>query len=127
MCSFIWGQGVSHGSQMAVSSVTTISLMQCDTSLLHRVDCGLWNVGLLLFNGCAKLLDIGSNWNTLSHTPIQSIVLTRVKTLTLSMPIARSLKTCDICGIMLCNKTAHFRVAFYCDQPKAHLCANHTI
>ncbi|KAL0165073.1 hypothetical protein M9458_040826, partial [Cirrhinus mrigala] len=28
----------------------------------HRVDqivdCGLWNVGPLLFNGCAKLLDI---------------------------------------------------------------------
>ncbi len=24
---------------------------------------GLWNVGPLLFNGCAKLLDIGRNWN----------------------------------------------------------------
>ena len=30
-----------------------------------------------------------------------------------SMPIARSL---DICGIVLCDKTAHFRVAFYCPQ-----------
>ncbi len=30
-----------------------------------------------------------------------------------SMPIAHSLKTCDICGIVLCDKTAHFRVAFY--------------
>ncbi len=30
-----------------------------------------------------------------------------------SMPIARSLKTCDICGIVLCDKTAHFSVAFY--------------
>ncbi len=29
------------------------------------------------------------------------------------MPIARSLKTCDICGIVLCDKMAHFRVAFY--------------
>ncbi len=44
-----------------------------------------------------------------------------------SMPIARSLKTCDICGIVLCDKTANFRVAFYCDQPKAHLCNNHTV
>ncbi len=44
-----------------------------------------------------------------------------------SMPIARSLKTCDICGIVLCDKTAHFRVAFYYDQPKAHLCNNHTV
>ncbi len=63
--------------------------MQCNTSLSRRVDCGLWNVGPLLFSGCAKLLDIDSNWNTVLHTPIQSIVLTRVKTLTLSMPIAR--------------------------------------
>ncbi len=31
-----------------------------------------------------------------------------------SMPIARSLKTCNICGIVLCEKIAHFRVAFYC-------------
>ncbi len=44
-----------------------------------------------------------------------------------SMPIARSLKTCDICGIVLCDKTAHFRVAFFCGQPKAHLCNNHAV
>ncbi len=97
------------------------------THLFCIVDCGLWNVDPLLFNGCAKLLDIGSKWNTLSHTPIQSIVHTRVKTLTLSMPIACSLKTCNICGIVLCNRTAHFRVAFYCDQARAHLCTNHTV
>ncbi len=51
--------------------------MQCNTSPSHRVDqvvdYGLWNVGQLLFNVCAKLLDIGRNWNTLSYTPIQSI------------------------------------------------------
>jgi hypothetical protein len=28
-------------------------------------------------------------------------------------PIAHSLKTSDICGILLCDKTAHFKVAFY--------------
>ncbi len=44
-----------------------------------------------------------------------------------SMPIARSLKTYDICGIVLCDKTAHFRVAFYCGQPKTHLCNNHAL
>ncbi len=47
------------------------------TSPSHRVDqvveCGLWSVGPLLFNGCAKLLDIGRNWNTMLYTPIQSI------------------------------------------------------
>ncbi len=44
-----------------------------------------------------------------------------------SMPIARSLKTCDICDIVLCDKTAHFRVAFYYGQPKEHLCNNHSV
>ncbi len=43
-----------------------------------------------------------------------------------SMPIARSLKTCNICGIELCDKT-HYSVAFYCVQPKAHLCNNHAV
>ncbi len=49
--------------KQSVSGVTTICLTQCNTSPSHRVDqvvdCGLWNVGPLLFNGCAKLLDIG--------------------------------------------------------------------
>ncbi len=61
----------------SVSGVITICLMQCNTSPSHRVDqvvdCGLWNVGPFLFNGCAKLLDIGRNWNMLLYTPIQSI------------------------------------------------------
>ncbi len=39
------------------------------------------------------------------------------------MPIACSFKTCNICGIVLCDKTAHFRVAFYCGQPIRHTCA----
>ncbi len=26
-----------------------------------------------------------------------------------------------------CDKTAHFRVAFYCGQSKAHLCNNHAV
>uniref|UniRef100_A0AAZ3NWV6 Deacetylase sirtuin-type domain-containing protein n=1 Tax=Oncorhynchus tshawytscha TaxID=74940 RepID=A0AAZ3NWV6_ONCTS len=47
--------------------------MHSDTSPSPRVDCSLWNVVPLLFNGCAKLLDIGGNWNTLSYTSIQRI------------------------------------------------------
>ncbi len=31
--------------------------------------------------------------------------------LVVSMPTLCSLKTCNICGIVLCDKTAHFRVA----------------
>ena len=42
-----------------------------------------------------------------------------------SIPIARSLK--NICGIVLCDKTAHFRVAFYCPQHKVHLCNDHAV
>ena len=66
------------GSQnQSVSGVTTICLTQRGTSPSHRVDqavdCDLWNVVPLLFNGCAKLLDIGRNWNTLSYTSILSI------------------------------------------------------
>ena len=44
-----------------------------------------------------------------------------------SMPIARSLKTWDICGIMLCDITAHFRLTFYCPQHKVHLCNGHAV
>ncbi len=75
MCSFT----VLGGSEnLSVSGVTTICLTQCNTSHLHRVDqvvdCVLLNVGPLLFNGCAKLLDIGRNWNTLSYTPIPNML-----------------------------------------------------
>ncbi len=77
MCSFTVLGGPVGSENQSVYGVTTICLMQFNTSLLHRVDqvvdCGLWNVSPLLFNGCAKLLDIGRNWNTLSYTPIQRI------------------------------------------------------
>ncbi len=36
-------------------------------------------------------------------------------------------QNCDICGIVLCDKNSNFRVAFYCGQPKAHLCNNHAV
>ncbi len=68
ICSFT----VLGGSEnQSVSGMTTICLTQCNTFPLHRVDqvvdFGLLNVGPLLFNGCAKLLDIGRNWNMLSY------------------------------------------------------------
>lgn len=51
---------------------TTIYLIQWGKQHItvgQSFDCGLWNVGRLLFSGCAKLPDIGRNWNTL----IQSV------------------------------------------------------
>ncbi len=76
MCSFtVLGGGGSENQ--SVFGVTTICLTQCNTSPSHRVDqivdCSLWKVGPLLFNGCVKLLDIGRDWNMLSYTQIQSI------------------------------------------------------
>ncbi len=72
------GGGDPGGSEnQSVSGVTIICLTQYNTPPSHRVDqvvdCGLCNVGPLLFNGCVKVLDIGRNWNTLSYTLIQSI------------------------------------------------------
>ncbi len=55
----------------------------------------------------------------------QAIALVNISAV--SMPITRSLKTCITCVIVLCDKTAHFSVAFYCGQPKAHLCNNHAV
>ncbi len=77
-CAVLLYRGGPGGSEnQSVSGVIPICLTQCNTSPSHRVDqvvdSSLWNVGPLLFNGCAKLLDIGRNWNTLSYTPIQSI------------------------------------------------------
>ena len=47
---------------------------------------------------------------------------------TVSIPIARSLKTCNIINnIVLCDKTAHFRVAIYRGQTKPHLGNNHAV
>ncbi len=79
MCIFtVWAGragGWTGSENQSVSGVITICLMQFNTSTSHIVDqvvdCGLWNMRAL--NGCAKLLDIGRNWNTLSYTPIQSI------------------------------------------------------
>ncbi len=77
MCSLIVLRGPGGSENQSVSGVTTVCLTQCNTSPSHRVDqvvdCGLWNVGPLLFNGCAKLLYIGRNWKTLSYMPIQRI------------------------------------------------------
>ena len=36
-------------------------------------------------------------------------------------------KNRDICGIVLCDKTAHFRVAFYFPQHKVHLSNDHSV
>lgn len=48
--------------------------LMTDICLRHRVDqavdCGLLNVGPLLFDGGVKLLEVGRNWNNLMNTPV---------------------------------------------------------
>ena len=50
-----------------------------------------------------------------------------LNSLATALPIACSLKTLNICGTVLCDKTAHFRVAFYWSQHKVHLCNDHAV
>ena len=58
---------------------------------------------------------------------LKSLATALVDIPAVSMPIARSLKTWDICGIVLSDKTAHCRVVFYCPQHKVHLCNDHAV
>ncbi len=64
-----------------VSVVTTICLTQCNASPSHRVDqvvdCGLWNVGTLLFNGCAKL-QAKLHWQELEHAVVYTDIRCRI-------------------------------------------------
>ncbi len=115
-CNFTLLGGSGGFKKQSVSGVTTICLMQCNTS--HRVDqvvdCGLWNVGPLLFNGCAKLLDIGRNWNTLSYMPIHNIP----NMLNGSMLSMQELGCFQLPGIVyrsLKHRTVHYHAATWGD------------
>jgi hypothetical protein len=66
-------------------------------------------------------------WLMVDKWRLNSLATALVDIPAVSMPIVWSLKTWDICGIRLCDKTAHFRVAFYCPQHKLHLCNDHAV
>jgi hypothetical protein len=62
-----------------------------------------------------------------SEINIKLLVTALVYIPIVSMPIALP-STWDICGgIVLCDKTAHFKVAFYCPQHKVHLGNEHAV
>ena len=68
-------------------------------------------------NHCSKSTEAALTFNYLATALVDIPAV--------SMEIARSFKMYDICRIVLCDKTAHFRVAFYCAQYKMHLCNDH--
>jgi hypothetical protein len=55
--------------------------------------------------------------------PLNSLATALVEIPAVSMPITGSL----ISGIVVCDKTAHFKVTFYCPQHKTHLCNDHAV
>ncbi len=68
----------------------------------------LWGRSDVLPNSQKRLC----RWLMVEKWTFNSWTTALVDILAVSMPIACSLKTYDICGIVLCDKTAHFRVAF---------------
>ena len=55
---------------------------------------------------------------------VEKLTLNSLATALVDMPIARSLKSSVA---LCCDKTAHFRVAFYCPKHKMHLCNDHAV
>jgi hypothetical protein len=66
-------------------------------------------------------------WLMVDKLTFNSLTTVLVDIPAVSMPIARSLQIWDICGTVLCDKTAHFRMAFYCPHHKVHLCNDHAV
>ncbi len=134
---------------MQMSFPETVFESFCRNYLVMQTDCcsscpGGWSQTILAWRSWAGVVTRGLRlWGRLDVRPnslkrlwrrlmlekltCNSRATALVDIPTVSMPIARSLKTCDICGIVLCDKTAYFRVAFYCGQPEARLCNNHAV
>ena len=96
LCSYV---SLGGSENQSVSAVTTICLTPPSNRVDQVVDCGLWNVGPLLFNGCAKLLDIGRNWNMLLYT-YRICVLSRTS------------KTCSM-SVMSAEYAGHARTGMF--------------
>ena len=92
--------------------------------LMWRSWAGVVTHGLQLWG---RLDVVPNSQTTLEAAYGNSLATALVDIPAVSMPIAHSLKAWDICGIVLGDKTAHFRVAFYCSQHKVHLCNDHAV
>ncbi len=119
---------------MQMSFPETVYDSLCRNSLAMQTDCSsscpdglsqtILDVKMLdveVLGWCGLRLDVLPNylkrlwrWLMVEKWLLNSWATALVDIPAVSMPITRSLKTCDICSIVLCDKTAHFRVTFYC-------------
>ncbi len=114
-------------TSMQMSFPETVFDSLCRNSLVIQTDCcsscpGGWSQTILE----VKMLDVevlgwcGYTWYAVVRLNSRETALVDIPAV--NMPIARSLEICDICGIVRCDKTAHFRVAFFVASLR-HTCA----
>jgi hypothetical protein len=89
------------------------------------VTCGLWLWGQLYV--LPNSLKRHWRWLMVEKLTLNDLATALVDIPAACMQIACSLKTKDICGIVLWNKTTHFKVSFNCLQHKVHLCNNDAV
>ena len=58
---------------------------------------------------------------------VEKLTLNDLATALMDIPAVSMSIAHSIWGIVLWDKTAHFRVAFYCPQHKVHLCNDHAL
>ena len=101
---------------------------QTITQVVWRTWVGVVTHGLRLW-GRLDILPNSLKWHLrqlmVDKLAFNSLATALVDIPAVSMPIAHTLKTWDICGIVLCDKTAHFKVAFYC--PSTRWCNDHAV
>jgi hypothetical protein len=136
LCVFKWPtikcNCVRHPELMTAHNITPLPpwgtvftmLASANHSLTWRHTCSLWLLGLLgvLPNSiklCWRLIVEKWRFNYLATALVDIPQI--------SMPITHFLKTWEICGIVLCDKSGHFRVVFYCPQHKVQLCNHHAV
>jgi hypothetical protein len=92
-------------------------------SQMWRSWAGVVTRGLRL-GGQLDVLPISLKQSLVEKLTLNYLATALVDILSVSMPIAHSLKTSVA---LCCDKTTHFRVSFYCPQHKVDLCNDHAV
>ena len=137
-----WTSGTRHGISafkfplIQCNSVRCPSLMPAHNPTatmghsVHNVDISKRHTRGLRLRGRLDVLPNSQKWYgrmlMVDKLTLNSLATALVDILAVSMQTALS-KTWEICGIVLCDKTAHFRVAFCLSQHKVHLCNDNAV